>query len=300
MGIATAGGLVAAAYRASPMFWSRVAEDVRRDVLSPPRIPDPSKWPSTGIHAAWLGHSTVLMKIDGMTVITDPVFSNRAGIDLWIATLGIKRLVHPALPVRKLPKIDLILLSHAHMDHFDLPSLRALEGPDTQVITASQTSDLLRVDRYQRVSEAGWGTAVQVGPLRVSGFEVKHWGARIRSDTWRGYNGYVIETGRYRVMFGGDTAFTTSFAQVKQSKPVNLAIMPIGAYNPWIRAHCNPEQALKMADLAGAEAVLPVHHKTFKLSHEPVNEPIDRLVTAAGSSADRVVVKDIGHEVHLG
>jgi L-ascorbate metabolism protein UlaG (beta-lactamase superfamily) len=122
----------------------------------------------------------------------------------------------------------------------------------------------------------------------------------MRSDTYRSYNGYVIEAGRYRVLFGGDTAYTESFRQVRTSKAVDLAIMPIGAYDPWIRAHCNPEQALAMANHAGAEMVLPVHHRTFELSREPRSEPLERLLTAAGSSPDRICVRDFGQEVHLG
>src|SRR5579871_3382199 len=82
-----------------------------------PTTPDPSKWPDRGLYAAWLGHTTVLLKADGTTIITDPVFSDRIGINLGVATLGLKRLVKPAIPFQKLPKIDLIVLSHAHMDH---------------------------------------------------------------------------------------------------------------------------------------------------------------------------------------
>ena len=122
----------------------------------------------------------------------------------------------------------------------------------------------------------------------------------MRSDTHRSYNGYLIEAGRFRVLFGGDTAYTDSFRQVRTSKPVDLAIMPIGAYDPWIRAHCNPEQALAMANHAGAEFVLPVHHRTFELSREPRSEPLERLLNAAGSAADRVCVRDFGGEAHLG
>jgi len=85
------------------------------------------------------------------------------------------------------------------------------------------------------------------------------------------------KVGRHRVLFGGDTAYTDVFRKIRSSKPLDLAIMPIGAYDPWIYAHCNPEQALAMANQAGAEFVLPVHHRTFKLSNEPYDEPIERL-----------------------
>jgi L-ascorbate metabolism protein UlaG (beta-lactamase superfamily) len=86
---------------------------------------------------------------------------------------------------------------------------------------------------------------------------------------------------------------------LRSSKPVNLAIMPIGAYDPWIRVHCNPEQAMSMANQAGSEYILPVHHKTFQLSREPRSEPIERLLNAAGSSPDRVCLREIGEEFHL-
>src|SRR5579863_8763548 len=117
---------------------------------------NPREWGDEGLYAAWIGHSTVLLKMDGTTVLTDPVFSRRIGINLGIATLGMKRLVRPAFPLRDLPKIDLILLSHAHFDHFDLPSLRRLANRGTQVITASGTADLLRRKRYAGVTELAW------------------------------------------------------------------------------------------------------------------------------------------------
>jgi L-ascorbate metabolism protein UlaG (beta-lactamase superfamily) len=241
----------------------------------------------------------VLLKIDGVTVLTDPVFSARAGLNLGPLTLGIKRLVDPALPLKETPRPDLILLSHAHMDHFDLPSLRRLESPKTRVITASKTSDLLRVDGFGRVDELAWGDSAQVGDLNVRAFQVNHWGARMQSDTYRGFNGYLIETPRYRVLFGGDTALTNGFRTLRSSRRLDLAIMPIGAYNPWIRAHCTPEQALQMANDAGAETILPVHHQTFQLSREPRLEPIERLSNALASAPERLGLREIGQEVHL-
>jgi L-ascorbate metabolism protein UlaG (beta-lactamase superfamily) len=210
-----------------------------------------------------------------------------------------KRLIRPAVNLSRLPIPDLILLSHAHMDHLDRPSMRRLENLATTVVTAIGTSDLLRVKRYQSVHELRWDGSCQVGPAKVRAFEVKHWGARTRTDVHRGYNGYLIEAGRYRIIFGGDTAYTDAFRKIRSSKPVNLAIMPIGAYDPWIHAHCNPEEALAMANHAGAEFVLPVHHQTFKLSNEPYREPIERLLLASGSAGDRIPIREIGDEFHL-
>ena len=264
-----------------------------------PGRPRPELWPDQGLHAAWLGHSTVLLKIDGFSILTDPVFSTRIGLSLGPVTLGIKRLVEIALPLSDLPPVDLILLSHAHMDHFDLPSLRRLENAHTQIVTASQTADLLRARRYGRVHELRWNESVQVGPARVTAFEVAHWGARMRGDIYRGYNGYLLELNKTRVVFGGDTALTDSFKRVRTTRRVDLAIMPIGAYDPWIRVHCNPEQAWQMANEAGAEFVLPVHHQTFRLSKEGNFEPVQRILQAAGTAPERIALQSIGQEFHL-
>lgn len=285
--------------RAAPAFFREMSKEYTRESIPAPHHPHPSLWPGEGVHAAWLGHSTVLLKLNGFTILTDPVFSPRVGLSFGPMTLGIKRLVDVAAPLSNLPPIDLILLSHAHMDHFDLPTLRRLENPHTQVVTATRTSDLLRPRRYAHVSELGWNESAQVGPVRVTAFEVAHWGARMRSDVFRGYNGYLLELGPYRVIFGGDTAYTDCFKRLRSSARVDLAIMPIGAYDPWIRVHCNPEQALMMANDAGAEFILPVHHQTFRLGREPQHEPIQRLLAASGSATERVCLQNIGEEFHL-
>jgi L-ascorbate metabolism protein UlaG (beta-lactamase superfamily) len=297
VGLAGASALV---YQAAPGFWRQYTDEFRRPIAPAPQHPNPKEWPDKGLYAAWLGHSTVLLKIDGFTILTDPVFSARAGLHLGPVTLGVKRLVAPALRADHLPHIDLVLLSHAHMDHFDIPSLRRLESPTTSVITAPRTSDLLRVGQYSRVQEAGWGEEVSAGPIKVRGAEVNHWGARLRTDTYRGYNGYLIEAGRYRVLFAGDTADTKKLTRIAGSKHVDLIIMPIGAYNPWIRFHCTPEQAWRIAQEARADLFMPVHHSTFQLSREPLGEPIERLSEAAGAESKRIVIREIGQEFTLG
>jgi L-ascorbate metabolism protein UlaG (beta-lactamase superfamily) len=233
----------------------------------------------------------VLLKADGVTILTDPVFSTYAGLGIGPLTIGVKRLIDTPLALEALPQVDLIVLSHAHMDHLDVPSLRALESRGTQVVTARSTADLLRPERYAGVHEMGWGETVQAGPVTVKALEVNHWGARMRTDTYRGYNGYVLKTGKHRILFAGDTADTDSFRQVGG---VDLAVFPIGAYNPWIRAHCNPEQAWRMANDARAGVVLPVHHKTFRLSNEPQAEPLERLHAAAGNASRRIGWGEIG------
>ena len=159
----------------------------------------PPAWPDTGLHAAWLGHSTVLLKIDGTTLLTEPAPgpSRRS-------------------QTHRRPRPDLILLSHAHMDHFDLPTLHLLESPPAPKNTRPSVN---------------WpgGEDACFGDLTVRAFQVKHRGARPCTDTYRGYNGYVIESSRYRGLFGGDTAMTDTFRPVRTSRAIDLAVMPIGA-----------------------------------------------------------------------
>jgi L-ascorbate metabolism protein UlaG (beta-lactamase superfamily) len=277
------------------MFWRQYFNELGREVAPPPSIPQVRQWTDRGLYAAWLGHSTVLLRLDGFTILTDPVFSTRIGLSLGPLTLGLKRLVEPALGMTDLPPIDLVLLSHAHMDHFDLPSLRALEALRPRVVTARNTSDLLNVGGYAGVTEIGWGEKAAVGQAAIEAIRVNHWGARMRTDTWRGYNAYVIKCGRWKVLFAGDTAWIDDFKTVGG---VHLAVMPVGAYNPWIRYHCSPEQAWTMAGHARADYVVPVHHRTFSLSREPIGEPVERLLTAAGG-ADRVGWQNIGQQFEL-
>jgi L-ascorbate metabolism protein UlaG (beta-lactamase superfamily) len=247
--------------------------------------------------AAWLGHSTVLLNFFGITILTDPVLFPRIGIRLPFLTIGPKRLTHPALTFRELPPIDLVLLSHAHFDHLDTRTLHRF-GKRTQVVTAPRTRDLLRWTRLRQITELGWNEtrAVQTaaGDLVVKAFRVQHWGARLQYDDYRGYNGYVMERHGRRVIFAGDTALTNSFAGLRDDRPCDLAIMGIGAYEPWIRSHCTPEEAVAMADDAGARFILPVHHQTFKLSFEPFREPIERFTAALQDEPERIAVRAIG------
>ncbi|HKE30014.1 MAG TPA: MBL fold metallo-hydrolase [Bryobacteraceae bacterium] len=286
-------------YRTAPRFWKQYSAERKRAVRPAPFRPDPKAWGDRGLFAAWLGHSTVLLKVDGVTILTDPVFGRKVGLSIGPLTLGVKRMVEPALRIPELPKIDLVLLSHAHFDHFDLPSLRRLQNRGTVVVTASKTADLLRCLRFRALHELGWGERIGTGHATIRALEVNHWGARMRTDTYRGYNGYAIEAGGYRVLFGGDTAYTTAFRALKSAHPFDLAIMPVGAYDPWIHYHATPEQAWQMANDAGASRFLPVHHQTFALGREPYLEPVERLMRAAGAEADRIVLHSIGQEFRV-
>jgi L-ascorbate metabolism protein UlaG (beta-lactamase superfamily) len=204
-------------------------------------------------------------------------------------------LTAPALQFHELPNVDLVLLSHAHFDHLDLRTLRCFDK-NTRVITARATRDLLRRTRFRDITEFEWGESKTLqtvaGEIDITAFAVKHWGARKQRDTYRGYNGYVLERSGRRIIFAGDTAMTDSFAKLRQ--PIDLAIMSIGAYNPWIHSHCTPEQAVEMATAAGAQFIMPVHHQTFRLSLEPLREPIKRFQIALSNTPERIALREIG------
>src|SRR5713101_5061261 len=259
--------------------------------------PEPAKWSNGQVTLAWLGHATVLINFFGVKILTDPVLFRRIGIRLPGFTIGPKRLTAPALEFHELPGIDLILLSHAHFDHFDLRTLRCFDE-NTNVITARATSDLLRRTRLRNITALDWGEGktftTAAGEINISAFPVKHWGARKRRDTYRGYNGYLLERNGRRIIFAGDTAMTDSFAELRRHGEVDLAIMSIGAYNPWIRSHCTPEQAVEMADAAGARFIMPVHHQTFRLSFEPLREPIERFKAGLRGGPERIALREIG------
>jgi L-ascorbate metabolism protein UlaG (beta-lactamase superfamily) len=274
--------------------------ETHRPVLNPKLKPTPRSWPQNGITAAWLGHSTVLLNFYGVTILTDPALFRRVGANTCFGTIGAKRLVSPALKPNQLPPIDVVLVSHAHLDHLDRASLKALRG-SPQAVTAHATEDLFRGTAVSGATALSWGDQTRLvtahGDLAIRAFEVKHWGARWRYDKYRGYNGYVLEREGKRVIFGGDTAWTESFRSLRKHGPFELAMMPIGAYLPWVCSHCTPEQAVRMANDAGAAHLLPIHFKTFRFGREGTVEPLQRLTAAI--EPERVGWREVGETFRL-
>jgi L-ascorbate metabolism protein UlaG (beta-lactamase superfamily) len=260
-------------------------------ILPAPHRPDPAGWASDRLTAAWLGHATVLLDLWGTRVLTDPALERRVGIGRWLAKIGPRRQVQPPLRPRELGRPDVVLLSHAHMDHTDLGTLAALPR-DVPVVVQRGNRDLVR--RFRAVHELEWGDTVKVGDLEIEAIEVRHWGARMVTDRHRGYGGYVLRRHGRAVVFAGDTAYTDAFARLDAGAPVDLAILPIGAYDPWIYNHATPEQAWRMFRDLGAAYLLPIHHSTFRLSREPRDEPVRRLLGAAGPERDRVALTEVG------
>lgn len=274
--------------------------ELGREIPPAPHTPDPASWSDSAITLAWLGHATVLINFYGLRILTDPVLFPRIGVDAVLGTIGPLRLVQCALDADALPEIELVLVSHAHFDHLDTPSLAAVRGRPAAIMAAA-TSDLLPRRGYSSVSELRWDERQRVttprGDVLVRAVEVKHWGARMRTDTYRGYTGFVLEREGRRLLIGGDTSNTAVFSGHRRFGPFDAAVMPVGAYDPWIHNHCTPEQAVAMADAAGARLFVPVHHKSFQLSREPFAEPIERTEAALAREADRLALRDIGETV---
>lgn len=294
--------------QAAARQWPRViAESVGLPVRKlhsghPPAVaaalPHPEQWNAARFAACWAGHATTLLRVGGLTILTDPHLGSHAGVTLGRYEIGRKRLA--ALPgsVDDLPAIDLLLLSHAHFDHWDKPTLARLarrfganqKHPLTVVVPRRTASLLPR--GFKNVIELGWDYEAAARDVRVTAIQPKHWGARWVIDRHRGYNSYLIEAAGKRVLFGGDTAHTRAFDHLSQNGGVDLAILGIGASRSWEHLHATPEQAADMAARMGARRLMPIHHGTFLLDNEPLHEPLERLRTAW--DARRLVCTNIG------
>lgn len=275
-------------------------QEFGRKVPASRYTPSPSAWSDNAITLAWLGHATVLINFFGVRILTDPVLFSRIGVNLGLGSLGPLRQIGCALSPASLPDIDLVLVSHAHFDHLDTPSLAAVRGKPAAVV-AARTSDLLKRRVFASVDELRWNDRVVIrtprGEVVVRSIEVNHWGARVGRDTYRGWTGFVVEREGKRLLIAGDTAHTPLFREHRRYGPFEAAVMPIGAYDPWIWYHCTPEQAVAMADAAGARLFVPVHHQTFKLSRETHLEPIERADAALAHEQGRLALRDIGETV---
>jgi L-ascorbate metabolism protein UlaG (beta-lactamase superfamily) len=286
-----------AARSAAQRYPRQLARSIFGAKLSGPLALDPevlATLRASQFGAAWLGHATVLLRLggeSGLWVLTDPVFSRRVGLRVGPVTLGVPRITPPFDPAL-LPRPDLILLSHAHFDHLDRPSLKALAHPKTHVITAEGTRRLVPRG-FGAVLELPWDAQHEVEDhgLRLHAVKPAHWGARTIIDKSRGYASYVVRHDAGSLLYAGDTAQTDAFAGLG---PVDLSIFGIGAYDPWIHAHANPEQVWAMHHQTRASHLLPVHHSTFVLSDEPLDEPMRRLLAIAGDQQSRVICRDLG------
>jgi L-ascorbate metabolism protein UlaG (beta-lactamase superfamily) len=242
------------------------------------------------LDSVWIGHSTVLLRFPGLNVLTDPVLFDRVGVQVLGSTVGISRYTRPAIKPDDLPRIDLVLLSHAHMDHTDIQSLEFLTERNpggTTCICATNTSDIIEGMNWKSVVELDWEDRTKIGGLEVTAFEVLHNGWRYpwepcrrngQRKTGRSYNGYVLEYDGLRTVFGGDTAHKKDFGPRTN---VDVSIMPIGAYEGYSDNHCNPEGCVDMVRQMSSRVLLPIHFGTFVQSDEPRDEPMKRLIDAS-------------------
>ncbi len=285
--------------------WPRVVAESIGLRRSPPvrpaagRIPDAPTWHASRFAASWLGHATVLLRLGETTILTDPHFQERAGVRVGPTRVGRRR--DTALPgtIDDLPPIDVVMLSHAHLDHWDKASLKRLAKSYTSAVIPRGTRRLLPRG-FGSVTELAWDQSAPAGGTSVLALRPRHWGARYFFDRRRGYNSYVIEGDGKRLLFAGDTAHTDAFDVLARAGStgsalqggVDLAIMGIGNYAPWEHQHATPEQAAAMAERMGARRLMPIHHSTFRDRSEPIDEPMERLLKAWNPS--RIICSRIG------
>lgn len=273
--------------------------------------PEPDKWKDDEINIAWIGHATILINFYGTWILTDPVLFETIGIYILGNSWGPSRFTHPALTIDEIPKPDIILLSHAHMDHMDYATLSEITKifpKQIDCITAYNTMDVIADLHWKTLQEIDWGDKTELSGVKFKALEVKHFGWRFpwewdRSKGYmkegRSYNAVLLEKNGKKILFGGDTAYQELFKSLNEEK-INVAIMPIGAYVPWRRNHCNPEEALVMAsNHIKAEYFIPIHTKTFKQGTEPIEEPINWLLNSVKNYNIKLGLDDIGQTFTL-
>lgn len=234
--------------------------------------------PLTGndICITWIGHASFLVQTVRHSILIDPNWAR------WLKV--IKRLRHPGIELHDLPDIDLVLVTHAHFDHLDRKTLRQV-ADQQPIVVPENVGNLVHGLGFHQVQELGvWRTFSYEG-LKVTLTPAYHWGARVLHDSHRGFGGFLIEWEGRTVFHAGDSAYFPGFSEIGERSAVELALLPIGAYdNPSGRdVHMNPEQALKAFMELRARTLIPMHYGTFRLSYEPLHEPPRRLLEHAGS-----------------
>jgi L-ascorbate metabolism protein UlaG (beta-lactamase superfamily) len=234
------------------------------------------------IGVTFIGHSSFLIQIGGLNLLVDPVFAS------WLIVLH--RLRRPGVAIKHLPPIDAVLLSHAHMDHLNLPSLRRiirrtrrLKGNAPAVVVPWNVTDLVADLGFSSVTSLAWWQSMQLGDVEITLTPAKHWGARKMTDVHRGFGGYVIRSGARSLYHSGDTGYFEGFHDIRERLAPRIALLPIGAYSPdsFRSVHTSPEDALQIFTDLRADTMIPMHYGTFCLSAEPMDEPLPRLLSAA-------------------
>jgi L-ascorbate metabolism protein UlaG (beta-lactamase superfamily) len=244
------------------------------------------------IGITWLGHAGFLVQMEGANILIDPNWA------LWHGP--VKRLRHPTLSAQDMPPIDLVLITHAHFDHLHLPSLRRIANGQPIMLPRGVGSIVKRCGFGEIIELNTWQTA-SFQDLRITLTPARHWGARFIHDTHRQFGGFLIQSATRASFHCGDSSLFDGFSEIGQRASIDIAMMPIGAYQPpsGRPVHMNPEEALTAFQMLGAHNMVPMHHDTFPLSGEPRAEPLQRLQAAALQLGltDRVQILDEGQSV---
>ncbi len=245
----------------------------------------------------FIGHASFFVQMGGQNVIIDPNFAR------WLFLL--KRLRQPGINVPDLPPIDVVLVTHAHFDHLHRRSLRAIaqhtrreRGVPPTIVVPHHVFDLVSDLGFDDVVELDWWNSYRHRDLTVTHVPSRHWGARVLRDAHRGYGGYVLRDGKHSLYHAGDTAYFPGFREIGRRLAPELALLPIGAYNPpsFRNVHASPADAMRAFLDLNSRWMVPMHYGTFRLSHEPIEEPLQLLEQEARSAGieDRVVVLEEG------
>ncbi|MCX6966612.1 MAG: MBL fold metallo-hydrolase [Verrucomicrobia bacterium] len=241
------------------------------------------------IGLTWIGHASFLVQTPKANLLVDPNWAK------WLKV--IKRIRHPGMEIHDLPTIDLVLVTHAHFDHLDRRTLRRVaEGQP--IIVPFEVGSLVRGLGFQSIHELDYWKSFEHGEARITLTPCHHWGARFLHDSHRGFGGYIVELGGRTIYHCGDTAFFDGFKEIGKRFKIDIALLPIGAYDPpsGREVHMNPEEALQAFLDLGAQRMVPMHYGSFRLSYEPPEEPLQRLLAAAKKLGieDRVAVMTEG------
>jgi L-ascorbate metabolism protein UlaG (beta-lactamase superfamily) len=227
------------------------------------------------VAVTWIGHASFLIQFTDLNILIDPNFAN------WLFLL--KRIKRSGLKISDLPPIDVVLLTHAHFDHFHRPTLRKLPHPKIGIMPRG-VGDLAHNLGFARIVELEWWESFsQANSWKVTFVPSKHWGARTLHDQHRGYGGFVLEHQGQKIYHAGDSAYFDGFAEIGEKLSPSLALLPIGAYHPesFRKVHMGPDDAIKVFKELGAKWLVPMHYGTFKLSFEEMDEPLRWLLELA-------------------
>ncbi len=258
-------------------------QEKKADTWAPAVVDCTAAFSATEDMLVWLGHSCFLLRAAGVSLLFDPVLFSSVGL----------RPRHPLpCPPAAIRSIDYLLLSHGHRDHLDAQSVRLLaaQNPRLQVLSSLRMGPLLRgIAPGLPVQEAGWWQQYNLGPdspLEITYLPAAHWHRRGLADLNRVlWGSFMIRAHDKLIYFAGDTAYAEHFEQIEQRfGPIDIALMPIGAYKPaymMAKSHVNPHEAAKAANVLRAGHVVPMHHGTFALADEPASEPLRELSKVA-------------------